>query len=459
MTTDHAEAQSRDAVERFRELLRIPTVSHADESLTDPAPFDLFLATLERLYPALHAVLEREVVEGHSLLYRWPGRDRSAGTGAAGGGPLVLMAHLDVVPVVPDEWAHDPFAAEVVGEGDAAEIHARGAIDDKGSLVAILEAVEQLVIAGHTPASDVYLSFGHNEETAGGGARAIVAALRARGVRPALVLDEGGAVVDGVIPGVTVPTAMVGVAERGVMTLLLTAREGGGHASTPPAVPATARLARAIHRVHRHPFRARIAPPVRALFATIAPHAPQPLRWVFGHLGLTGPLLARVFPRLGPEMNAMVRTTAVATELAGAPGENVLATTARAALNIRLLTGDTVASATARVRRVVADPAVEIEVRHGSDPSPVSPWRGDAWRRLASAVASALGEDIVTTPYIQLGASDSRWFTEISDHVYRFTPFHLTRAERDALHSHDERIRVGVWLRGIGFYRDLIVAS
>jgi carboxypeptidase PM20D1 len=430
------------AVGRFRELLRIPTVSHADESLIDGEQFDRFLEAVQRLYPLVHGALEREVVDGHSLLYRWPG--------AQSRDPLVLMAHLDVVPVVPSEWDHDPFAAEVVGEGEDAEIHARGAIDDKGALVAILEAVEGLVADGFAPARDVYLSFGHNEETAGGGARAIVGLLRERGVRPALVLDEGGAVVEGVIPGVTVPTAMVGVAERGVMTLLLTAREGGGHASTPPATPATARLARAIDRIHRHPFPPRIAPPVRALFSTIAPLAPQPLRWVFGNLAVTGPLLARVFPRLGAEMNAMVRTTAVATELSGAPGENVLATTARAAINIRLLTGDTVSG---------ADPAVEIEVRHGSDPSPVSPWKGEAWRRLAGAVASALGRDIVTTPYIQLGASDSRWFTAISDHVYRFTPFHLTRSERDALHSHNERIRVGVWLRGIGFYRDLIVAS
>ena len=128
-------------------------------------------------------------------------------------------------------------------------------------------------------------------------------------------------------------------------------------------------------------------------------------------------------------------------------------------MNIRLLTGDTVAGAAERVRRVIADPELEIEVRHGSDPSPVSPWRGEPWRRIAGAVRDALGEEIVTTPYIQLGASDSRWFTVIAENVYRFTPFHLTRAERDGLHSHDERIRVDVWLRGIGFYRALIAAS
>lgn len=444
-------SQNDDALARFRELLQIPTVSYTDESLIDWSAFDDFVAALARLYPRMHEVLQREVVDGHSLLFRWAGADAAD--------PTVLMAHLDVVPVVEAEWEHPPFAAEVIGEGEDAAVYARGAIDDNGSLVAICEAVEQLVADGFAPAHDVYLSFGHNEETAGGGARAIVALLQERGIRPGLVIDEGGAVVTGAIPGVTVPTAMVGVAERGIMTAVVTAREGGGHASTPPVMPATARLARAISRVHAHPFPTRIVPPVRAMFATIAPHAPQPLRWVLGNIALTGPLLATVLPKISPEMNAMVRTTAVATELSGAPGENVLATTARASINVRLLTGDTVEGATDRLRRVIADPEVEVEVRHGSDPSPVSPWRGEQWRRIAGAVASSLGEDVVTTPYIQLGASDSRWFTVLSPHVYRFTPFFLTREERDALHSHNERIRVDVWLRGIGFYRALVEAS
>lgn len=178
-------ASEQAALERFRELLRIPTVSHADESHIDVAAFDRFIETVERLYPAVHRALEREIVAGHSLLYRWRGTDAGAEQ------PIVLMAHLDVVPVVADEWNHDPFGAELVGERAEAEIHARGAIDDKGSLVAILESVEQLVTEGRAPASDLYLAFGHNEETAGDGARAIVAILRERGVRPGLVLDEG----------------------------------------------------------------------------------------------------------------------------------------------------------------------------------------------------------------------------------------------------------------------------
>lgn len=448
----HASRDRDAAIERFRHLLRIATVSMDSAApVTDDAAFIAFRDALERLYPGVHRTLRREVVGDYSLLFHWRGTDAGA--------PLVLMAHIDVVPVVPGEWAHPPFEATVVGEGDAAEIHARGAVDDKGALVAILEAVEELVTAGVTPVRDVYLAFGHNEEVAGDGARQIVEVLRERGVRPALVLDEGGAVVQGVLPGVGVPTAMIGVAERGVMTVRLTARELGGHASTPPREPATARLARAVHRLHRRPFPPRLVAPVRAMFETVAPHTTGPLRIVLASIGVSGRLLVRVLPRLGPELNALVRTTAVVTEMSGATGANVLATTAKASLNVRLLPGDTVAAAVRRIRSTVRDPLVEIDVESASEASPVSPWAGPAWDRLVAATASALGTEVVPTPYIQLGASDSRWFTAISDSVYRFTPFHLTREEREALHSHDERIRAGVWLRGIDFYRELIRAS
>ncbi|KAJ1683144.1 hypothetical protein LUZ63_021641 [Rhynchospora breviuscula] len=288
---------------------------------------------------------------------------------------------------------------------------------------------------------------------------AIVAALAGRSIRPALVLDEGGAVVEGAVPGVSAPTAMVGVAERGVMTVQLTAREAGGHASTPPALPATVRLARAIEKLHRRPFPRRLSPPVRAMLATVAPHASEPYRWIFGNLAVTAPAVAAALSAGGPELNAIVRTTAVATELSGAPSENVLATAARASVNVRLLTGDTVDAAVDHIRRAIGDPEIAVEVRHASEPSPVSPWRGEAWRRIATAVRDVLGPDVITTPYLQLGASDSRWFTEISDHVYRFTPFSISRAERDALHANDERIRVGSWLRGIEVYRALLRAS
>lgn len=439
-----------EAVERFRTLLRIPTVSYVDDARIDQDAFLRLHDEIERLYPRLHDVLEREIVDGYSLLYRWRGVSSEE--------PLVLMAHQDVVPVVPAEWKHAPFDAEIVSTSEGDEIHARGAIDDKGALVAILEAVESLAEDGFVPAHDVYLALGHNEEVAGSGAIAIAELLRERGIQPWLVLDEGGAVVDDALPGVEVQTAMVGVAERGIMSVRITATDGGGHASTPPPLPATARLARAITRVNDHPAPAHLVAPVRAMFATIAPYVTGPLAPFARAIGRLGPVLAPVLGKLSPETNAMVRTTAVATELTGSDGENVLATTASAILNVRLITGDSVAGAAARITRAIADPKVSVEVLHGSEPSPVSPWRGTQWRTLAGAVQDALGDEVVPTPYLQLGASDSRRFTGISAHVYRFAPFHLTRSERDALHSHNERIRVKVWLRGIEFYRALVRA-
>jgi len=435
-------------VERFRELLSIPTVSRVDPTDVDDSAFAAFHAAIERLYPLVHARLEREVVAGWSLLYRWVGESPDA--------PLVLLAHQDVVPVDGQEWRHPPFAAVLVGEGADATIHARGAIDDKGALVAILEAVEAALAEGVIPRTDVWLAFGHDEETRGTGARALAALLAKRGIRPALVLDEGGAVVEGAVPGVGAPTAMIGVAERGVATFDLVTREAGGHASTPPRLPATARLARAIDRLRRRPFPRRLVPPVRAMLATAAPHAGEPLATLFRRTSVSAPAVTAALSRLGPETNALVRTTAVVTRLEGSPGENVLATSARASVNVRLLTGDTLADVSVRLRRAVADPLVDIELRHGTDPSPVSPWQGEAWRRLSRTVTDTLGADIVALPYLQLGASDSRFYTGLTDAVYRFAPFHLSRAERDALHAPDERIRVDVWLRGIRFYRALI---
>ncbi len=435
-------------VERFRELLAIPTVSHVDPEQVDTARFVEFRDALRRLYPRVHSTLHRELVAEHSLLYRWVGTSDAA--------PIVLLAHQDVVSVANQTWRHPPFAAEMVGEGADATLYARGAIDDKGALVAILEAVEGALADGVTPVADVYLAFGHDEETRGSGARAIAALLAERGIAPAMVLDEGGAIVEGAVPGVRAPTAMIGVAERGVSTFELTVHEAGGHASTPPRVPATARLARAIDRLRRRSFPVRLVPPVRAMLATAAPHAAQPLRAMFSRTGLTAPALTAALASLGPETNALVRTTAVVTEMSGSAGENVLATTARAAVNVRLLTGDTIADVAVHLRRAIADPLVHIDLRHGDDPSPVSPWRGAAWRRLSGTVADTFGGEVVALPYLQLGASDSRFYTGLTDAVYRFAPFHLTRAERDALHAPDERIRIDVWLRGIRFYRALL---
>lgn len=434
-------------IERLRTLLQIPTVSNADETLTGWQHFQQFIDTLPQLYPLVHATLERELIDGYSMLYRW--------RGAGDAPPSVLMAHYDVVPATDAGWEHPPFAAELVGEGEAQVIWGRGTLDDKGALVGILEAVESRIAAGHVPAADVYLSFGHNEETAGSGARAVVDVLAARGVRPAFVLDEGGAIVENVFPGVREPIAVVGVSEKGITSLELSVRQQGGHASTPPRFSATDRLARAIVRLRRRPFRAHFTSVNVEMMRTLGAHARQPFRAAFTNLWLTRPLLLRLFSRLSDETNAMIRTTRVVTQLSASPAANALAETASATVNVRIAAGSSVGEAVAHVRKAVRDAAVDIRVLHPSEPSPVSPTSGPAWQLLRESVA-AVFPTAITTPYVMLGASDSRHFTAISDHVYRFTPFEMSKAERDTLHAVGERMRVAAFLRGVAFYERLV---
>jgi carboxypeptidase PM20D1 len=438
----------QSALDRLRQLVRIPTISRLDPADTDWVPFERFIDELPALYPALHAALDRELVAGHSMLYRWRGR--------SDGAPSVLMAHYDVVSATDDGWTHPPFSADLVGEGAEQLVWGRGTLDDKGALVAVLEGVEAAVVAGHVPASDVFLSFGHDEETAGAGANAIVALLEGRGIRPGFVLDEGGAVVEGIFPGVTDPIAVIGVSEKGILTLTLTVDQDGGHASTPPKLTATARLARAITRLNSTPFRSRFTPVNLEMISTLGAHATGPLRWIFTHVALTRPLLLVLFGRLSDETRAMVRTTQAVTMLEGSQAANALAERAVATVNIRIAVGSSVAETLDHVRRAVGDPLVRLEVVQPNEPSPVSPRVGAAWDRLVDTIHEVYAGTIVT-PYVMLAASDSRHYTRISDSVYRFSPFEMSKEERGTLHARNERMRVSTFLRGVDFYTRLVL--
>jgi carboxypeptidase PM20D1 len=365
------------------------------------------------------------------------------------------MAHYDVVPATDEGWQHPPFGAEVTGEGDARVLWSRGTLDDKGALVAILEAVEALVLDGFTPANDVYLSFGHDEETVGSGAQAIVAALKERGVRPALIVDEGGAVVEGIFPGVTKPIAVVGVSEKGITSVRLTVEQNGGHASTPPKLTATVRLARAITRLDAKPFPARLTETNLQMVETLGAHATGPLRAVFTRARVLKPALVAVLGRVSDETRAIVRTTTAVTQLRGSLAANALPETAEAIVNVRIAVGSSVAETLAHIRKAVRDPLVQVEAVDASEPSPVSPTSGPEWEAVVGSI-SAVHPAAVVTPYVMLGASDSRHFTAISDAVYRFTPFEMSGEERGTLHARNERIHVRTWLRGIAFYETLL---
>ena len=423
---------------KLQALVRIPTVSHRDPALVDTAAFDRLLAELERQFPRLHQ-LELTRIPTHALLFRWPG--------ASSGRPVVLMAHLDVVPVE-GGWRHPPFSA-VIEDGS---VWGRGTLDDKGCVAAICEAVETLLEDGHVPAQDVWLSFGCDEEVSGSAATLAVEELERRGVRPWFVLDEGGAVAAGAFPGVAAPVGVIGVTEKGVTSVELRVTGRGGHASTPARGGPTARLARAITRIDRSPMPAVVPEPTLELLRRLAPHAPLLLRTVLARA--RGRVVTRALIAAGPESAAMTRTTFAVTTLSGSPALNVVAATARAGVNIRVMVGDTVAGALAHLRRVVGDDEVHIDVVERSEPSPVSP-RDDAFA-LLEATIGAVFPDAVPAPYVMMAATDSRFFTRICDRVYRFAPFRMTGAQRASIHSYDEHLGVDAFTDGVRWYRRLI---
>jgi carboxypeptidase PM20D1 len=436
------------ALARFRELLRIPTVSSHDVGATDWAAFDAFRDAVARLYPGVHAALELERFD-RTMLFRWIGR--------VDGAPSVLLAHYDVVAATQTGWQHEPFAAELSGEGEEAVLWARGVFDDKAAVVGLLEAVESLLAEGFAPEQDVYLLFGHDEETAGSGAAAVAQAFGDRGIRPALVLDEGGAVARGVFPGVSGPVAFVGTAEKQTALLTLTVDDVGGHAASPPRVSAGARLARAVTRLERRPMRPRIIAPVRQLLGALAPAASGPFRPAFAVMHRVPAVLGAVLARLGDEPRAMVRSTIAVTAIEAGHALNAIPVRARATLNVRILPGQGIEEVVAHIRRIVADDRVVVEVIGPTAPSGISPASGPAWERLTRAIRAIFPEAPVA-PYLQLGATDSRQFTRLTDAVYRFIPYELSTDERAGMHGTNERMPVASFLRGLAFYETLIRA-
>lgn len=202
---------------RLAGAIAFATVSRDDAPGADAAALAGLAAYLQAHFPRVYGKLDHETLPGGSMLLRWPGRDAAAK-------PLLLAAHLDVVPADAEGWTHPPFAGIVAG----GFVWGRGALDDKSAVLALHEAVDALLASGFAPASDVYFAFGHDEEVGGTtGAAAIAATLKARGVRLGCVLDEGSFVFDGVLAVARRPVALIGIAEKGEFSVELESGAGG----------------------------------------------------------------------------------------------------------------------------------------------------------------------------------------------------------------------------------------
>ena len=439
------------AAQHLSEAIRIPTVTPPDGPLSDAvrAPFDLFRTFLEDTYARTFETADVEVVGRAGLLLRIAGETDDR--------PVLLMAHQDVVPVPADweaeGWEHPPFDG-VVADG---HVHGRGSLDDKGALITLLEAVEGLLTSGWTPARDLLLFFGADEESSHGTAAALSGLLAERGIEPWLTVDEGGAVATGAFPGIKQPLAVIGATEKGALTVRLTASSTGGHASTPPRTSAPGILARAILAIEATPAPAAVHDLTVEMFEQIAPHAPRTMRGLLARAGSLRGVLSRALPRLSPELGAVVRTTYAITQLEGSPADNVLATRASAVVNSRVAVGSSTKEALAHLRGAIDDERITLEVLEAFEPSPVSPTGDDdRWAALREAVAASYPEAIAV-PYIMLAASDGRYAAQVSPAVYRFAPLLMDKAQREAIHGPDEHVSIDSLGRAVAFYKALLI--
>ena len=443
-----AEVDETAAAQRLAGALRIPTVTINEAEKVDWSRWPVLHEYLSTSFPAVHRELKREIVNQYSLLYTWEGPDPNAP-------PILLLAHQDVVPIEPGtekSWAHAPFDG-VVAEGI---VWGRGALDDKSSLLAQLEAVELLLAQNFKPARTIYFAFGHDEEIGGRqGAVKIAELLQSRGVQAEFSLDEGGVLAQGVMPGIQRPVATIATAEKGYVSFKLTARDAGGHSSRPPKITAIGRLARAVARLEKKQRPVRLAPPVDEMLQRLAGELPWAQRLAIANLWLLRPLVARQMAQ-GQVTNALVRTTTAPTMFNAGVKDNVLPVVATAVVNFRVLPGETIAGLEAHVRAAIDDAAIELApLDFSSEPSPVADSATPAYAMLEKTVNEVFPEAIVTTGLV-IGATDNRHYGAVRRARYNFLPVTITAEDLARVHGANERIAVKDHARAVRFYVQLL---
>jgi len=443
---------SAGAIARFAKSLTYPTISwDPGTHPVDSAAFRGFQAHLAESFPLVHTTLKHEVVNHLSLLYTWPGSNPALD-------PVVLMGHQDVVPVIPGteaRWEQPPFSGAIAG----GFVWGRGSLDDKLTVLATLEAIETLLRQGFQPKHTIYLAFGHDEEIGGeAGAQALRDTLVGRGLkRAALVLDEGGAIADGSMLGVPGKVALIGVSEKGFLSLELSMKGAGGHSSTPPAHTAIGQIAQVIEKLEAAPFPATLDGPTRGMLEALAPTMPFGKRLAMANLWLLKPLIASAM-LAQPQSAAMLRTTTAVTMVNGGVKTNVLPIDAKAVVNFRIRPGETIASVKERVRQIVNDTAVTItDLGFHTEPSPVSDANGAGFKALAHAVRDEFGASGVTTaPYLVIGGTDARYWSGLSTQTFRFMGAPIEADGLTRVHGTNERAPLGSYVSSVRYLVRLV---
>ena len=433
------EIDEQAAISHFADMIRCKTVSYYEDERIDKAEFAKFRALLKQHYPNVSAKCTYEEIGPSGLLFSLKGK-RSEN-------PAVFMSHYDVVPVNEELWTKPAFDG-LIQDGI---LWGRGTLDTKATLLGVMEAAEHLLKRGFVPENDMYFAFAGDEEVAGKSQPVIVETLRTRGIVPALVLDEGGAVVKGIFPGVTQPCALIGIAEKGLMDAQFVIEGAGGHASSPPPHTGLGRLAAAVTRIEAKPFPVTLTKPVAEMFDTLGRRSSFAFKLIFANLWCFLPVLDAMCKKSGGELNAMMRTTCAFTMAEGSKASNVLPPRARMVANLRIISGETIEGTLVRLKTLVADDGITTSVMHGTDPCSISRTEGYGWEKLTKAIAQTWPEAEVS-PYLMFAASDSRHYSAISENVYRFSTMELTKEERSGIHGHDEHIPLEKVVKTVQFY-------
>ena len=427
------------AVSALQQLVRCKTVSNVDPALEDDAEFEKLINLLPELYPHIVKACTFTRFPDRGLLFHWQGKAHDK--------PSVMMAHYDVVPVNEEKWDKPPFAA-IIEDGI---LWGRGTLDTKVTFNGVLSAANHLISQSYQPEHDIYFAFSGGEEVNGLGASNIVDYFQEKGIVPSMVVDEGGAVVEKVFPGVKEPCGLIGIAEKGMMNVQYRTLSAGGHASAPKPHTPVGVLAAACKKVEDHPFKAHIEGPAAQMFDTLGRHSTLLYRIIFANLWCFGWVIDLLGKSSGGEMNALVRTTSAFTQMSGSSARNVIPPEATMVANMRLNPADSVDGALAYLKKTVNNEAVEITVLDAFEPSRVSRTDCEGWDRVSAAVSETWPGCIVA-PYLMVQCSDSRHYGRISDRVYRFSAMALTAEERATIHGNNERIRLDAIGKAVEFY-------
>jgi len=442
------------AAARLAEAVRLKTISSREDGALNADQFKAFHALLQTKFPRTHAALKREVVNELSLLYTWEGADPKAK-------PIMLLAHQDVVPIAPGtegDWQAPAFSGEVKD----GFVWGRGSWDDKGNLLSQLEAVEMLVASGYKPPRTIYLAYGADEEVGGfRGAAKISALLQSRGVQLDFVIDEGLLVLDGVMPGIAKPTALIGVAEKGYMSVVLKMSATPGHSSMPPkkGTSAIAMMSAALNRLEDEQLPAGIRGVAAEMFDTLAPEMGGFSRVALSNLWLFGPVVQKQLEGAS-STNAMLRTTTALTIINAGNKENVLPGRAEATVNFRILPGDTKEGVLEHMRSKVAKatPSEQFELfalPGAVDASKVAPTDSAQYKTLNRTVREVF-PDALVAPGLMVAGTDSIHYGPISDHIFKFSPVRANSDDLKRFHGTNERLSVTNYADAIRFYHRLI---